>query len=142
MAAPVTSPRIIADKEKAQQAVRLRKAGVTYDQIAAQLGYASRSSARRAVVRLLQANTAEAVADLRTLEDGRLDDMLRAIYGAAVQGDLATIDRILRISERRAKLWGLDAPVQTHVTGDQEIIVRFADSDAAQADAVAGADSE
>ena len=117
MAAPVTSPRIIADKEKAQQAVRLRKAGVTYDQIAAQLGYASRSSARRAVVRLLQANTVEAVGDLRTLEDGRLDDMLRAIYGAAVQGDLATIDRILRISERRAKLWGLDAAVKQEITG-------------------------
>ena len=137
-----TSPRIIAEKEKAAQAVRLRKAGVTYDQIAAQLHYANRSSARRAVARLLQANTAEVVDDLRTLEDGRLDDMLRAIYGAAVQGDLATIDRILRISERRAKLWGLDAPTQTHVTGDQEIIVRFADSDAATADAIAGADSE
>ena len=117
MAAPVTSPRIIADKEKAQQAIALRKEGNTYDQIAAQLGYASRSSARRAVVRLLQANTVEAVGDLRTLEDGRLDDMLRAIYGAAVQGDLATIDRILRISERRAKLWGLDAAVKQEITG-------------------------
>jgi hypothetical protein len=117
MTPPRSSPRIIAEKEKAQQAIDLRKAGATYEQIAAQLGYSSRQSACRAVARLLKAHTVEAVDDLRTLEDGRLDDMLRAIYGAAVGGDLATIDRILRIAERRAKLWGLDAPAKQEITG-------------------------
>jgi hypothetical protein len=140
MTPPRSSPRIIADKEKAQQAIELRKAGANYEQIAAQLGYATRGSAQRAVKRLLQANAAEAVEDLRTLEDGRLDDMLSAIYKAAKDGDLPTIDRVLRIAERRAKLWGLDAPAQVQNTNVEEITVVFADAAPTETDTAPDAD--
>jgi hypothetical protein len=43
--------------------------------------------------------------------------MLRAIYATATKGDTGAIDRILRIMERRAKLWGLDTPVRNEHTG-------------------------
>lgn len=115
-AAPHT-PQAIANKEKAVQALALRKTGATYEQIAQALGYASRGAAHRAVQRLLKAHEVEEVDALRKLEDSRLDEMLFAIYKAARGGDLGAIDRILRIAERRARLWGLDMPVKQEVTG-------------------------
>lgn len=126
-AAPGTS-QAIANKEKAVQALGLRKNGATYDQIANMLGYASRGSAYRAVQRLLKAHEVEEVDELRKLEDGRLDDMLVGIYKIAKAGDLGAIDRILRIAERRAKLWGLDMPVKQEVTGKGGGPIAFAGS--------------
>lgn len=118
-AAPHT-PQAIANKEKAVQALALRKTGATYEQIAQALGYASRGAAHRAVQRLLKAHEVEEVDALRKLEDSRLDEMLFAIYKAARGGDLGAIDRILRIAERRAKLWGLDASAKMDVTSGGE----------------------
>jgi len=112
-----TTPRTLAERDKAAQALALRKTGATYEQIAAHLGYSNRQSANRAVLRLLAAHEAENVADLRTLENMRLDDLLFAVYKAAKSGDLGAIDRALRIMERRAKLLGLDAPVKQEISG-------------------------
>lgn len=47
------------------------------------------------------------------LEVRRLDKMLNTIWNSVVAGDLACMDRALKIMERRAKLLGLDAPEQT-----------------------------
>jgi hypothetical protein len=49
---------------------------------------------------------------LRQLEDARYDRMLQAFDDRIRRGDLAAIDRALRISKARRELWGLDAPVQ------------------------------
>jgi hypothetical protein len=98
-----------------QQALELRLAGHTYDAIALQLGYASRSSAYRAVGRAFQRIRREAdqtAETLRALEDARYDRMLRAIDAKVQQGDLAAMDRALRISKARRELWGLDVPAQ------------------------------
>jgi hypothetical protein len=109
------SPRAVTAQVKEQQALELRQAGHTFDAIAAQLGYASRSTAYRAVSRALQRIRAQAdqtAEQLRQLEDARYDRMLRAIDDKVQQGDVAAIDRALRISKARRELWGLDAPVQ------------------------------
>lgn len=56
--------------------------------------------------------------DLREVENARLDRLLFVAYRQAVKdGNLAAIDRALRIMERRARLLGLDRPVRTEVTG-------------------------
>jgi hypothetical protein len=109
------SRRALSAQVKEQHALELRLAGHTYDAIAAQVGYASRSSAYRAVARAfhrIRAHTDQTAEQLRELEDGRLDRLLRAIDDKVQQGDLAAIDRALRISHARRELWGLDAPVQ------------------------------
>lgn len=83
--------------------------------IAAQIGYATRSSAYRAVSRALQrirAHTDQTAEQLRQLEDARYDRMLRAIDDKVQQGDPGAIDRALRISKARRELWGLDAPTR------------------------------
>lgn len=117
----------IAQAERRAQYLNLRKAGYTYERIGAQYGV-TRQAVYDVVTRVLKSQQAEAVADLRTLENERLDDMLRAIYAQAVKGDTGAIDRILRIMERRAKLWGLDAPVQSVVDngGTTRILIEYA----------------
>jgi len=108
------SPRSLTAQVKEEQALELRLGGYTFDVIAAQLGYASRSSAYRAVGRGLQrirAQADETAETLRALEDARYDRMLRAIDDKVQQGDPGAIDRALRISKARRELWGLDAPV-------------------------------
>lgn len=49
-------------------------------------------------------------AELRTLEAQRLDRLFLVVWRQALTGDLAAVDRALRIQDRRAKLLGLDEP--------------------------------
>jgi hypothetical protein len=46
---------------------------------------------------------------IRTMELTRLDEMLSAVYPAALSGDVAAVDRVLAIGVRRARMLGLDA---------------------------------
>jgi len=100
------------------QAVQLRSLGHTYDEIAQQLGLATRGSAWKVVQRALTRIPAESVEEMRLLEGARLDAMTAAIWPTAVTGDEKAIALMLRIMERRAKLFGLDAPVRMQTLVD------------------------
>jgi hypothetical protein len=108
MARPRTSPSRIRARERAAEAVVLRKAGCSFDEIARRLGFSQKGSAYRAVIGYIQALAREDAEALRELELQRLDALLKAIWPRALEGELAAIDRALRISERRARLCGLD----------------------------------
>lgn len=103
------------------KAVELRKAGASYAQIADALGLASASSAYRNVMRALARNQSEEVEELRMIEGARLDRMQQSLWHNAVRGDLPTVDRVLRIMERRARLFGLDAPQKVAVSTSDEM---------------------
>lgn len=98
-----------AAAERALQALELRKAGATYDAIARQCGYAGKGAAYNAVQRELQRCMQEPADDVRQLEIMRLDDLYRAMVPKALKGDTWSVDRCLKIMERRAALLGLDA---------------------------------
>jgi len=51
------------------------------------------------------------------VQNEQLDDLWRRCFAAIAQGDLAQIDRALRILKRRADLFGLDAPRQHEISG-------------------------
>jgi uncharacterized membrane protein YccC len=97
---------------KDREAVRLRAAGMTFDQIAERLGYADRSGAHRAVTHALQRALREPADELRELENRRLDELLQTLWLKAMAGDLKAIDRVQRIIETRMRLNGLQAPLQ------------------------------
>lgn len=101
--------------EKQRRCLDLRRAGVTYDVIAEQVGYSNAGAAYNAVKSALKATLQEPADEIRVLESDRLDRLERALWPAALNGDQGAIDRILRISERRARLLGLDAPLKQHV---------------------------
>jgi len=126
-----TSPKKIEREERARKALALRRAGLDYDRIAQETGYANRSGAYKAVAGLLaeRVKASESVADgVIDLELERLDVMLVGIWDKARRGDLHAVDRVIRIGERRAKLLGIDSPERREISGPEggEIQVRSA----------------
>ena len=102
--------RTIEGYEKDQKALELRKEGHSYESISEQLGYSTRSASYKAVMRRLRDMDRPAVSMLRELEVQRLDAMLYAVWDDVLQGDANAVHTALRISERRSRLLGLDAP--------------------------------
>jgi hypothetical protein len=101
--------RALAAARRAR-AVELRTAGLTYDQIAVELGYANRGTVYRVVSEALRTQTLEAVGELRSLEVERLDSLQSAMWQKAMEGDVPSAFAILRVIMARCRLLGLDGP--------------------------------
>lgn len=112
-------PARIDHRARATEAVRLRTEGLTYRQIADQLGYSTENAANKAVLGLLGRVEIEAVDALRTLEVGRLDLLWSKVLRGIIRSETspqglsaALVTAAVRVSERRARLLGLDLPTQ------------------------------
>jgi hypothetical protein len=92
--------------------LELRRAGLTWQRIAEQVGYADHSGAYLAYKRALKRVLKQPAEELRQSEIDRLDRLQLAAWPKAMQGDNSAIATVLRIMERRAKLLGLDMPVK------------------------------
>ena len=102
--------------EKERQVVQYRQGGATFDAIAKKLGYADESGARAAFKRAMERMRDDALnAEMRELHRQRLEVALTAIWPDVVRGDLEAIKVMLKILERDAKLYGIDAPVKTEM---------------------------
>ena len=117
------------------RAVQLRAAGADYNEIARALNYSNRSGAFKAVRRALQRWGSEAVEELRILELQRLDTITKKLWPAivgrtardlgdgvtepAVEPSREAMNLYLKVSQRRAKLLGLDAPTMLDLTGPE-----------------------
>jgi AraC-like DNA-binding protein len=108
--------RDVNASRRAILAVQLRSQKVKYDEIAQRCGYGSAGAAHKAVMRELQRTISTNVEELRREE---LDSLERLEFKcwerlddkAYSKGMLFAVDRIVAIKERRAKLMGLDVPV-------------------------------
>lgn len=115
-------PDRVTDRARALLMLRLRTAGATWQQIADQHGYADKSSAYRAVQRLLDAEQMEGVDQYRELSNERLDLGLRALVpiiqdaAAPAAERIRAVDSLVRLEARRARLNGLDAPVKVDLS--------------------------
>src|SRR5664280_1761204 len=101
--------RALAAARRAR-AVELRTAGLTYDQIAIQLGYPNRGTVYRVVAEALRAQTLEAVGELRSLEVERLNSLQVAMWQKAMDGDVPPAIAVIRCIMSRCRLLGLDGP--------------------------------
>jgi hypothetical protein len=99
--------RALAAARRAK-AVELRAAGLTYDRIAIELGYANRGTVYRVVAEALRAQTLEAVGELRSLEVERLDYLQLAMWQRAMDGDVPSAIAVVRCIMARCRLLGLD----------------------------------
>lgn len=97
------------------EAVSLRLAGLTWEQIGERLDI-NASGARDLVNRTLTAAENLAVEQMRDVEGARLDRAQAAIWTKVLEGDLKAVDTFLRISQRRSKLFGMDAPLSLNVS--------------------------
>lgn len=111
-----TNQRDINAAERATMAINLRKQGYTLDEIAQQCGYQDRSGAFKAIKRELDKLPAPNIADLRKMEEMRLDALLKVIMPKAEGGDMWAADRVIAISKRRSEITGMDAKPDELIT--------------------------
>lgn len=116
------STRILV-QQKRRQALEYRKAGMTYAQIAEQIGYSNASAARKAVIAAFGEVVQEPVADLKNLQVERLNHMLLTLWGKVSAGDEAAINTSLRIMDKMDALMGTDAARQVEVRQDSAVLV-------------------
>ena len=117
-------PDRLAARLREKKVCELRLDGLTYAQIGARLGVTA-MCAYKCTMRVLARELDDIrmkVPDLRKLELLRCDKMLRAIATKVSRGDLKAITVALKIAERRAKLVGLDAPVNVQLSGQVNAI--------------------
>lgn len=112
-----TSERRLEAVERQRKALELRKAGVSFERIATELGYASSAGSYQAVMAALDKTLREPADKVRSLELERLDAVSIRMYQQAREGNLGAIDRLMRLMERRARLLGLDMATQLEVGG-------------------------
>jgi len=112
-----TDPSRLKAKETALQALELRKAGLSYQRIADELGYHSPQASWDAVNRLLKKTIQEPADEVRKLEIERLDKMLFSLWARIQKGDHQAVNEAIKISKRRSELLGIDSPVKHEVTG-------------------------
>lgn len=104
--------------ERRKQALVLRRSGLSLRDIGERLGV-DHKTIHEDIRVMLEASIRENVDNaetLRAMELERLDNMLLRIQPQVNNGHLGAIDRALRISEQRAKLLGLFAPVKQDVS--------------------------
>ncbi|MFI0822338.1 hypothetical protein ACH4TX_41800 [Streptomyces sp. NPDC021098] len=107
--------------ERRVKLIKLRRQGISFDdERVLALGYSSRGAASKDFVRALAQRRDEQAAEIsvyRQEENERLDALLEAVWPDALTGDPRAIETALKISDRRARLNGLDAPVRTELSG-------------------------
>lgn len=114
-----TSKRALQSMKKREIALNLRISGFSYRAIAQKMGVRESTVYKwiKKEMTRTQTGLAENAEIIRGLEVERLEIMFEKAFSAAMEGDLAAIDKALRVMERRSKLLGLDAAVRTEITG-------------------------
>lgn len=92
--------------------------GMTYQEIADLLGVSKATVARdfKAVLREWQSHYVKDTDKWTAIQLRKLDVMMNAIWDRAQNGDLHSIDRMMHLLERQAKLLGLDKPQTVGLT--------------------------
>jgi hypothetical protein len=120
MTGKVNALRTHDKAEEARIAERRRKvganllSGLSYRQIASALEVSAATIASdvKAILAELHEDAKEDVDRHRALELARLDRAQNAIWNDVTNGRLEAIDRFLKISDRRARLLGMDKPIK------------------------------
>lgn len=131
-----TSEQSLDAYSKAVRCLELRREGHTWRDIAQMVGYKSQGSAHEAVQRLLKRVARETDDTMREVEKERLDEMTRRlhdlIFGNEAKGVEASdrmaarnIEVAVKVMERRAKLFGLDAADRTEITVQAPKVIEY-----------------
>jgi hypothetical protein len=133
---------------RSQMAFTLAVSGASWTTVAKIAGYSSAYRARQAVERML-ASAADSPLDrerMRVLTERRLNRLLNSVMAKAVDPDdpehLPYNARALALTDRIARLYGVDAPTQVQITPTDErihaLVTRMMQIGGIQADAEEG----
>jgi DNA-binding transcriptional MerR regulator len=129
-----------AMKLVAAQAVELRARGFSLEAIAQRIGHKNKSSVHRLIAAEMAATPVEEIDTIRKFEARKLERLERKLNvilddeDAETREKIEAIGKAIALSNRRCKLFGLDAPLQTEVTGKNGGPVAFEDISSAQDD--------
>ncbi|MBT2265885.1 hypothetical protein [Rhodococcus erythropolis] len=121
---PDTTPEGISDRERALAAMRDRRDGMTWDEIAANHGYTGRGTAFRAVKRVLERVEGETAEDYREVMAARYEALYAkawdSIAAADEEGQLVGKSQLIAsargVVDSQVKLLGLQAVSKSEVT--------------------------
>ncbi len=108
---------------RAVECVRGVLAGLTYQEVADQLGYANRGTVHRIVQQALDRHEAQTLKELRELELARLDGLQAAFYASAEGGDLRAGEFVLKVMAHRCRLLRLDREEGSELDDSRVLIV-------------------
>ena len=111
------SPRRIEAVDKQRQAVELRMAGRTWQEIADALGYADHSGAVRAVQDSLQKTLGVPSAEFRELTLERLTKILQVQWPSMLRGEVQAAKLCLQTIGDMRQLMGVDMPSKVEHSG-------------------------
>lgn len=132
--------------QRVARMIRMKNAGMTWQQIAEAEGYTDKSSARHLVINALRDDVSEQTAILREIENQRLDTAQAAIWPLIVgpraiphpeTGEvpatavddtvkLRAVTTFTRLSARRAAMNGLNAPQRVAISTDAQVALEAA----------------
>jgi predicted transcriptional regulator len=115
----LTSPRRIESAQKKAKALALRQSGMTYPQIAKELGYNSSQAVFMAVKSALDQTVQEPAEEYRKIVRERLNVALRAIWPKVKKGEKDGIDSFVKLHQEICKLDGLNKQIDVNVHADQ-----------------------
>ena len=111
------SPRRIEAVDKQRQAVELRMAGRTWQEIADALGYADHSGGVRAVQDSLQKTLGVPSAEFRELTLERLTKILQVQWPSMLRGEVPAAKLCLQTIGDMRQLMGVDMPSKVEHSG-------------------------
>lgn len=123
-----TAPKRTTAKDRQRKALDYRIGGRTFAQIGELLGVSKQAASKLVEKALaeLSAEVEKSAEKLREIETARLDTVQAAIWGDVLKGDVQAVDRYIKISARRAALWGMDSPIKTEISGgDKPLIIEY-----------------
>ena len=118
-----TSPKAIKRELRISAILTKRLTGTSLRQIGAEEDPPiSLQAVAQLIGRAVSGMVAEPLEQVRQMELLRLDELLGAIWPQAKGGDIAAVDRVLSIMQRRARLIGLDVRPAAYGSGDSDAV--------------------
>jgi hypothetical protein len=124
---PKHTTRDVNAAVRVQAAIKLRlEQSLSWDEVAAQAGYASRGAAHNAVMRELERCITHDVKQLRDQELYMLQQLQARCYKAATDDGNGywtfAIDRFVALSKRKSELMGLDIAKDANVAANMVVV--------------------
>jgi hypothetical protein len=117
------APGRVQARERENEAVRLRLAGMSFDDIAKRVGYTNRSAARKAVQRAVARDVPE-TEGLRAKLIADTEMVIERLAPLVDSDDpeLKAVDRFLKALDLQARLGGVYRPDQPSVTVNNQVV--------------------
>ncbi len=111
------------------RAIQLKLQGLTYQQIADELGYTSRGTVYKIIKTAQATQLTGAVEEHLDIEVSRLNALQAAVWPAAMSGDLRALVVAARIIDARCRLLGLIGPATKRTACQQPQTLVLRDDD-------------